>query len=227
MMAEQEQPITNFLEIQFSLRGKTLPSDHGYALYSAIKKLLQEVEHESTPKNLPADVRLCSISGIPDRAGIIYLSRSSRFRLRCPSEQVQTWYRFLQNQVLNIRGHLIRFVQPRITLPEASTVLASRLVTFKLEAIDHIDVPRYFLESCQKGLERLEIKGKAFISSDSDGDLARRTLQVKDKKILGYGVVVEGLNHSDSLKLQWHGLGGRQHFGCGWFYPAKGDADDL
>jgi hypothetical protein len=27
----------NFLELQFSLRGKTLPADHGYALYSAIK----------------------------------------------------------------------------------------------------------------------------------------------------------------------------------------------
>jgi CRISPR-associated protein Cas6 len=224
-MTEQDQPTVNFLEIQFSLRGKTLPSDHGYALYSAIKNLLQEVESESTPKDLPADVRLCSISGIPDRAGMIYLSRNSRFRLRCPSEQVQTWYRFLQNQVLDIRGHLIRLIQPRITLPEASTILASRLVTFKLEAIDHTDVPRYFLESCQKGLERLEIKGKAFIPSDSDGDLARRTLQVKDKKILGYSVVVEGLTLNDSLKLQWHGLGGRKHFGCGWFYPAQEEAN--
>lgn len=224
-MTEQDQSTVNFLEIQFSLRGKTLPSDHGYALYSAIKNLLQEVESESTPKDLPTDVRLCSISGVPDRAGMIYLSRSSRFRLRCPSEQVQTWYRFLQNQVLDIRGHLIRLIQPRITLPEASTILASRLVTFRLEAIDHVDVPRYFLESCQKGLERLEIKGKAFIPSDSDGDLARRTLQVKDKKILGYSVVVEGLSLNDSLKLQWHGLGGRKHFGCGWFYPAQEEAN--
>ena len=32
----------NFLEVQFSLRGQTLPADHGYALYSAIKKILQE-----------------------------------------------------------------------------------------------------------------------------------------------------------------------------------------
>ncbi|MEM9007412.1 MAG: type I-MYXAN CRISPR-associated protein Cas6/Cmx6, partial [Cyanobacteria bacterium P01_F01_bin.86] len=31
-----------FLEIQFSLRGKTLPADHGYLLYSAVKKLLQD-----------------------------------------------------------------------------------------------------------------------------------------------------------------------------------------
>lgn len=158
---------------------------------------------------------------------MIYLNRGSRFRVRCPSKQMQLWYRFFQNQVLDIRGHLIRLVQPRITLPESSNTLAARMVTFKLEEIDHIDVPRYFLESCQKGLERLEIKGQAFIPSDPDGDLARRAIQVKDKKIVGYSVVVEGLCQEDSLKLQWHGLGGRQHFGCGWFYPAKGDADDV
>lgn len=215
----------NFLEIQFALRGKTLPSDHGYALYSAVKKSLQTVEDKSFPKDLPDDVHLCTISGIPNHAGMIYLNRGSYFRVRCPADQMQVWYRFLQNQVFDIRGHLIRLVQPRITLPEASETLKSRIVTFKLKEIDHLEVPQYFLQSCQASLERLDIKGKAFIPSDSDGDLARRTLQIKDKKILGFSVMVEGLSDEDSLKLQWHGLGGRQHFGCGWFYPPKEDAD--
>ena len=215
----------NFLEIQFSLRGKTLPADHGYSLYSAIKKRLQEQEDQSLPSDLPSDMRLCSIPGIPDRDGMIYLNQRSRFRVRCPSEQTQIWYRFLQNQVLDIRGYLIRLVQPRITLPEPGQTLASRLVTFKLSAIDHTDLPRYFLESCQKRLDRLEIQGKAFIPSAANGNLARGSLQVKDKKIVGYGVVVEGLSQEDSLKLQWYGLGGRQHFGCGWFYPIQERAD--
>ncbi|NEQ95925.1 MAG: type I-MYXAN CRISPR-associated protein Cas6/Cmx6 [Cyanothece sp. SIO2G6] len=214
----------NFIEIQFQLRGKTLPADHGYALYSAIKSALRENQDTSIPQDLPPEIHLCTVPGIPDRAGMIYLNQYSRFRLRCPSEQMQTWYRFLQNQVFDIQGHLIRLIQPRITLPEVSDKLAARLVTFKLKDIDHVDVARYFLESCQKGLDRLEIGGQAFIPSDFNGDLARRSLQVKDKKILGYSVVVEGLSDEDSLKLQWHGLGGRQHFGCGWFYPAKEDS---
>jgi len=213
----------DFLEIQFALRGKTLPADNGYELYSAVKKSLQTVEDTSIPKDLPDNVHLCTISGIPDHAGMIYLNRGSYFRVRCPSDQIQTWYRFLQNQVFDIRGHLIRLVQPRITLPEASDTLTSRLVTFKLKDIDHAEVPRYFLQSCQTSLERLGIKGQVFIPSDPDGDLARRTLQIKDKKILGFSVVVEGLSDEDSLALQWHGLGGRKHFGCGWFYPAGED----
>jgi CRISPR-associated protein Cas6 len=215
----------NFLEIQFGIVGtsKTLPADHGYALYSAIKKALQQTEE--APQDMPAEVKLSSVPGIPAEKGKIHLHKNSRVRLRCPADQVQTWYRRLQNQALNIQGHKIRLVKPRLMLPEAAESLKARMVTFKLEKADHPELPKYFLESCQKGLKRLEIEGKAtvFIPSDADGNLARRTLQVKDKKVIGYSVAIEGLSEADSLKLQWHGLGGRQHFGCGWFYPWQED----
>lgn len=211
----------NFLEIQYSLQGKTLPADHGYALYSAVKKSLLDSGNNDLPPDLPGDIHLCTIPGIPNRAGVIYLNRSSRFRIRCLSDQMKFWYKFFQNQVFNIQGHLIRLVQPRITLPEASNTLMARLVTFKLKDIDHANLPHHFLKSCQTGLKLLDIEGNVFIPSNPNGDLARRTLQIKDKKVLGFSVVVEGLNNEDSLKLQWHGLGGRQHFGCGWFYPVK------
>ena len=218
----------NFLEIQFGIGGttKTLPADHGYALYSAIKQVLQKADIE--PKNIPAEVKFCSVPGVPIEKGKIHLHQRSRVRVRCPADQVQTWYRLLQNQELNIRGHKIRLVRPRLMLPESCESLKARMVTFKLEAIDHPELPRYFLESCKKGLERLEIAGQTtFIPSDANGNLARRTLQVKDKKIVGYSVIVEGLSEADSLRLQWHGLGGRQHFGCGWFYPIKEEADVI
>ncbi|HAJ59231.1 MAG TPA: type I-MYXAN CRISPR-associated protein Cas6/Cmx6 [Cyanobacteria bacterium UBA8543] len=172
-------------------------------------------------EDFPSEVLLCSVPGVPDRDGMIYLNRSSRFRLRCPAEQVQEWYRLLQNTVLDVRGHLIRLVQPRLSLPQHSETLKARLVTFHLKELDNHQVPFYFLESCKKALDQLEINGQAFIDSNSDGDLARRTLKIKDKHVLGFGVVVEGLNAEDSIKLQCYGLGGRKHFGCGWFYPVK------
>ena len=216
----------NFLEIQFALRGKTLPADHGYSLYSALKNIVSEnsskiILEDSPVKDFPPEVILSTIPGIPDRQGLIYLNRSSRLRLRCPSEQAQQWYRLFQNQVLDIRGHLIRLIQPRLCLLEPSAVLKARLVTFKLEKWDIHDAPAYFLESCQKSLLGLEIQGKAFIDSNYDGDLAVRSLKIKKKNVMGFGVVVEGLNEKDSIKLQCYGLGGRKHFGCGWFYPSK------
>ena len=212
----------NFLEIQFSLRGQTLPADHGYALYSAIKRLVQEKKASLlNENNLAPEILLSSIPGIPDKNGMIYLNKTSRFRFRCPAEQAPQWYRFLQNQVLDIRGHLIRLIQPRLTLPESSEVLKARLVTFHLEQWNSQEAPVYFLESCKKALERIEVNAQAFIDSNSEGDLALRAIKIRDKDVLGYGVVIEGLNDIDSLKLQCYGLGGRKHFGCGWFYPAK------
>ncbi|MGK7892673.1 MAG: type I-MYXAN CRISPR-associated protein Cas6/Cmx6 [Xenococcus sp. (in: cyanobacteria)] len=216
----------NFLEIQFALRGKTLPADHGYSLYSALKNIVSEnsskiILEDSPVKDFPPEVILSTIPGIPDRQRLIYLNRSSRLRLRCPSEQAQQWYRLFQNQVLDIRGHLIRLIQPRLCLLEPSSILKARLVTFKLEKWDIHDAPAYFLASCQKSLLSLELQGKAFIDSNSDGDLALRSLKIKNKNVMGFGVVVENLNDQDSLKLQCYGLGGRKHFGCGWFYPSS------
>jgi CRISPR-associated protein Cas6 len=212
----------NFLEIQFSLRGKTLPADHGYALYSALKKISQEQQNSLLlDSNFSKEIAFCSISGIPNKEGVIYLNKASKFRLRCPAEQVQNWYRFLQNQVLDIRGHLIRPIQPKLTLIEPSNLLKARMVTFRLEQWNSQEAPFYFLESCKKALDNFEIKAQISIDSNKEGDLALRALKIQHKNILGYGVIVEGLNENDSIKLQCYGLGGRKHFGCGWLYPVK------
>lgn len=205
----------NYLELQFQLRGKTLPADHSYSLYSALKTTVLNGEP------LPPDVLLCSVPGINDRNGTIFLNQRSRLRLRCPAEQVQQWYRSLQNAVLDVRGHLVRLIQPQLSLPQPSARLRARLVTFKLKAWDSHTAPVHFLESCQRGLADLEINGQVFIDSNEAGDLALRALQVRHKNVLGFGICVEGLSDEDSLKLQCHGLGGRKHFGCGWFYPIK------
>lgn len=212
----------NFLEVQFELRGKTLPADHGYSLYSAIKQIWQESELEVTQNlAISPEVLISSIVGVGNKQGMIYLNRRSRFRLRCPADQAQAWYRLLQNQVVDLQGHLIRLIQPRLTVIQPASTLTSRLVVIKLEKWDNNEAPQYFLESCQKGLERLEIKGQPFIESNLDGDLARRSLRIRGKHVMGFGVTVEGLSDEDSIKLQCLGLGGRGHFGCGWFYPKK------
>lgn len=226
--------MTNYLEVQFSLRGKTLPADHGYALYSCIKRLLKS---EDYPKDLreqllqeegiSSEVLLCSVPGVPNREGTIFLNRESRLRLRCPAEQAKYWYQGLQNRVLDLNNHVIRLIQPRLTLPRPSTVLKARLVVFKLERWNTHEAPQYFLESCQKALANLEIQGQAFIDSNAEGDLALRALKIKDKQVLGFGVTVEDLESEDSIKLQSLGLGGRKHFGCGWFYPAEKEASDA
>jgi CRISPR-associated protein Cas6 len=219
----------NYLEIQYKLQGKTLPADHGYSVYSAIKKLILDNSDSYGDllinKSLSPEVSIASISGVPDRDGTIFLNKYSRLRLRCPNHCVQLWYRLLQGQLLDIQGHLIRLVQPQLTLPESSEKLRSRLVTFKLQDWNEREAPGHFLISCQRALERLEISARASIDRDRTGNLAKRSICIKGKHVMGYGVVIEGLAPDDSIKLQCLGMGGRKHFGCGWFYPDRDESN--
>jgi hypothetical protein len=66
----------NFLETQFSLRGKTLPADHGYSLYSAIKQIWHNTHLANQNLEIPSDILLSSISGVGNKQELIYLSRS-------------------------------------------------------------------------------------------------------------------------------------------------------
>ena len=49
----------------------------------------------------------------------------------------------------------------------------------------------------------------------------RRTLRIKEKEVVGYEVLVEGLTAEESILLQERGLGGRRHMGCGMFLPSR------
>lgn len=213
MQVELSQPV---LHLSFSLQGKTLPADHGYPLGSAIKKKLGL-------SALPKELSISTVTGTPTGEGYLWLQKWSRLRLRFPADQVQRWYQ-LQSQVLDLNGHLIRLVQPQLYLPQPATALRSRIVVIKLKDWDEASAPHYFLESCQRGLEALSIKGEVWIPSTPNGDLARKSLRIKDKHVLGYSVQVDQLSPEDSLRLQDFGLGGRQHFGAGWFHPIRQEA---
>jgi CRISPR-associated protein Cas6 len=52
----------------------------------------------------------------------------------------------------------------------------------------------------------------------------RRTLQIRDKTIVGFALEVGGLSIADSIRLQELGLGGRHRFGCGVFVPSGMEA---
>lgn len=208
----------DYLELEFELRGKTLPADHGYSLYSALKhKIL------SDGNIFPSDVLVSSIPGKANRNGMIYLSRSSKFRLRCPKQDLAFWCQTLRDECLAIRSHLVQLTSPRIAPIHPSPTLKSRIVTFKLarwEGDRTLKDTDLFAVACQRSLANLEISAQVSVDTNPDGSPAIRALQVHHRNILGYGVRIEGLSESDSIKLQCHGLGGRKHFGCGWFYPS-------
>jgi CRISPR-associated protein Cas6 len=48
-------------------------------------------------------------------------------------------------------------------------------------------------------------------------------LRIRDRTIVGFSVLVQGLTAEESVQLQEEGIGGRGKMGCGFFLPARGN----
>ena len=196
------------ISIVFPVRGEKLPADHGYPLYSAISQIKPELHEKSW-----FGIEL--ISGIPFDKGIIALpTRGAELRLRIPADKFGEVIP-LSGKQLDIDGYKIRLGIPtaRPLLPASS--LYSRIVTFR----NSLEVPK-FLETANRDLLEKEIKAELEVPKEIYSR-HRRIITIKGKKIVGFSLIVHGLNDEDSLKLQSEGLGGRRSMGCGIFNPIR------
>lgn len=186
-----------YVDLAFRLTGTKLPVDHGYALYSALSRILPEI-HEA--KNIGVH----PIRGTYCGKGELMLRDSSRLLIRMESERIGEFLK-LAGKMLEINSHTLRVGIPEVRLLRPRASLYSRLVTIK-----GFMEPETFLKSVQRQLEKLGVEAEIQVGE-------RRTLRVKDKQVVGFEVAGEGLDAEDSLRLQETGLGGRRHMGCGVF----------
>ena len=71
-------------------------------------------------------------------------------------------------------------------------------------------------------LQKLGIENcEAYIPSNTSGESDRKIIRVHQHKVIGFGVVVTGLNALDSISLQINGCGGKAKMGCGFFSPVS------
>jgi CRISPR-associated protein Cas6 len=74
-----------------------------------------------------------------------------------------------------------------------------------------------FVAAVRRQLDALCISPEAGLSPGK-----RRTVRIKDKEVVGYELLLDGLTAEESITVQEHGLGGRRHMGCGIFVPFRG-----
>jgi len=229
------------VDLSFRLIGKTIPADHGYALFSAISRLGNEDEklkavHSagSAPEDSPwRRFGVHPINGQPVGDRKLALTPRSRLTFRLDSDLIRELLP-LAGKELDLDGSRVRVGVPTTYPLKPAATLRSRLVTIK-----HRLEPESFLEAVQAELTTLGVKGvpgllqrkgKAALEgksgSGSDrGPFIRRTLTIRNKdrpaEVVGYAVQVSQLNADESLKLQGCGLGGRRRFGCGIFVPVR------
>lgn len=187
------------VELHFPFTGATLPSDHGYALYSAISRLIPEA-HE-------ADwLAIETIPGTARGDGITQLDREASLKIRLPQDRVPLLLK-LAGKRLELDGHAIRLGAPQIFLLKPSPQLYARIVTIK-----GFTEPEPFLDAVCRKLDEMGVTGEPTVGP-------RRVVKVGNHTIVGFALAVHDLSDEGSIILQERGLGGRRRMGCGIFFP--------
>ncbi|MBE9028730.1 type I-MYXAN CRISPR-associated protein Cas6/Cmx6 [filamentous cyanobacterium LEGE 11480] len=200
-----------FVELSFEIIGQTLPSDHGYGLYSAIARRCPTVHEQD-------GISISTIAGERDYQGKIHLSKGAQLRIRLPYDANQIAQILpLAGQTLRIGTHEIQLGIPQIFPLRPFDKLRSRIVTIK-----KFQDPEPFLDAVKRQMDALEIIGNVYIPLDIDGNPLRKAIKIKKYSVVGFSVAITELSDEHSLKLQAWGLGGKRRMGCGVFSPFPG-----
>jgi CRISPR-associated protein Cas6 len=191
------------VDLIFQVMGKSIPVDHGFALFGAICRVLP-CFHE----DLDAGMKL--IRGIYIGEGFLDISSGSELVIRLPIKEIKN-YLPLAGKTLALSGHRILIGVPNTSSIPTAGSLYCHLVTTK----NGKDQPRFEAEITRQ-MDDLKVKGVVTVG-------ARRTFQVHGKQVVGYAVTIEQLTAEESIILQENGLGGRRKMGCGFFEPMAND----
>ncbi|MCR9294414.1 MAG: type I-MYXAN CRISPR-associated protein Cas6/Cmx6 [bacterium] len=211
--------MSHFVDVRFALVGSaTIPADHGYAVYSALSQILPWV-------HAAKEIGIHPIRGMQDGNRRLHLGHSSQLTFRCKADIIAEFLP-LAGKSIEVESAAIRIGIPTIQPLIPSCSLRCRLVTIKLS--DEIN-EQTFLASARKQLTQLNVQEAVLASIPWRRDSLdtaecrplRRTLRVKDKQVVGYELILEGLTAEESLVIQEKGIGGRRKMGCGIFLPLK------
>jgi CRISPR-associated protein Cas6 len=193
-----------YIDLSFSLQSSSpIWSDHGFSLFGAISRVLPEA-HEAN------GIGILPIAGSQIGQRKIQIDARSRLTLRIPSNDIARWIP-LAGKTLEVDGVLLQVGVPEVRSLVPTTAIRSRLVTTK----NGQDQSRFEAE-IRRQIEAMGVSAEAIVSITK-----RRTIRIHSKEVVGYEVVIEGLNFDDSLAIQTHGLGGRRHMGCGVFVAVR------
>ena len=207
--------MTSYLDLVFPLKGKLLPIDNGYLIYSALSRLCPNI-HKSN------NIAIHPIAGKPNRYKQLKLTQRSQIKIRIPLEQIPHIYQFLVEQTFKIGESQFHIGIPEYKALTPASSLYSRLVIIRPHR-----KPQNFIEAAQRQLKALGVIGRINLLQKSDGQLQCRQLTMRKKEgtfpLIGYGVEVSDLSEADSIKLQQHGIGGKRNMMCGVFVPSWKD----
>jgi CRISPR-associated protein Cas6 len=198
-----------YVDVSFMLTGTNpIAADHGYALYGAVSRLLEDKVHSENA------IGVHPIRGRQVGNRQLMLMPWSTLTLRVADDQIAAMLP-LAGHALRIGNASVRVGVPTVRALVPVTALRSRLVNIKVANIrPEATTEEQFAGAVRRQLNALGISEAASLTVGK-----RRTMRVKERELVGYEVLVEGLTAAESITLQEHGIGGKRHMGCGVFVP--------
>jgi CRISPR-associated protein Cas6 len=201
------------VDLVFAIQCKTLPLDHGNALYQAVIGCIPWLCDESQAAihqihvaesahgwNRPKD----------PSSELLWPSRRTRLLLRVPQHRVEDC-QTLTGRTLDIEGH-------ELTIGPVKQKMLSKLTTIFARYVDTggSDQDQEFIQNMADILQQRKINVKKMMS----GLLVKH--RTDDGYLMTRKLMLAGLNIGDSVRLQQQGIGNRQLMGIGIFLPHKG-----
>ena len=196
-----------------------MPTDHGYALYAALSRILETEEDQWMHGN--PHIGLHTIRGGRLGNGRTLIGPNARLGLRLPSD--------LLPRALKLAGKRLDLdrCRLRVGVSETRALVPAATLHCRIATTKNGDDSARFDAEITRQSEALGIRGRVFRVPEGSGgrdgrDPSRRIFRVKSKRIVGYSVLATELTAEESILLQERGLGGRRRMGCGLFVPASG-----
>lgn len=199
------------VDLVFAVRGRTLPSDHAWALAGAVARALPWFADE-------ADAGLHLVhaaasgngwwSPEDDDEGVIYLSRRTRLALRLPQARIPE-ARALEGMTLDVAGHPLEVAAGQVHLLSPLTTLYARHVVAEQTE------ENAFLDDVTRELGEFGVACRRMVCGRS------RHFRGPDGRVLTRSLMLDGLAFDESQLLQRRGLGPGRHHGFGLFIPHK------
>ena len=195
-----------FVDVGFPARGRTLPVDHGYLLFSALCHLVPRLRDEPEWGVHP-------ILGRPIGSTHLELFQHSLVQLRVPMNHVGHVTE-LASQSLRVGRHLLKLGVPSVYPLQPARNLRSRCVT-----VHGHEEPERFEHTLRRELSGLP--GSPEIADIEIHVGERRYVRTRSRVVPGFEVTLSNVEPETSLGVQAHGVGGRRYLGLGLFMPKR------
>ena len=187
-------------DVQFDLKGTSLPVDHGYALFLELTRLLPWFAGEEL-------AAIHTIHAAEPGLTEIILNRRTKLMIRIPAARMEDARRLCGQEIL-VEGRSLAIGAAKAKPLSRHTPLFAHCVT------TGSDDETAFAADIIRLLDEKEIDSR-FICG------RRQTIRTADGQVSGYSLMLHGLPVEHSILVQQQGLGSHRKIGCGVFIPHK------